>query len=164
MSVWSYTKPGNAKVVELVDTQGSGPCAREGVRVRVPPFAPSRYLALLLTLLAMGIGCTSTSPAEKILQRNMDIFDQAIQLVADAKGNQELAEENLRKFLAQNRDEIRALRTRGTQAMQKMPEAEQKSFAEYASKERIKRQTKLENLARTYKDPMGILSLARLAH
>ena len=32
--------PPNAEVVKLVDTHVSGACAREGVRVRVPPSAP----------------------------------------------------------------------------------------------------------------------------
>ena len=164
MSGWSYTSPEHAKVVELVDTQGSGPCAREGVRVRVPPFAPSRCLTLWVILLALGTGCSKSGAAETILHRNMEIFDAAIELVAEAKGDQELAEAKLRKFIAQNRDEIRSLRVQGTEAMKKISETDKKNFAEYASKERIKRQTKLENLARTYKDPLGILSLARLAH
>jgi len=115
-------------------------------------------------LLAWVPGCTKSHGAQALLDRNMEIFDQAIQIVEDAGGDQDVAEAALRKFLAQNRAEIRDLRTRGTETLKAMPAAEAKDFAERAQKERVARQTRLENLARTYKDPLAILSIARLAH
>lgn|GEM_PF-3111778 len=35
-----------ARVAELADAHGSGPCAREGVGVQVPPRAPTQRLAI----------------------------------------------------------------------------------------------------------------------
>ena len=161
---WSYTSGHYAKVVELVDTQGSGPCARKGVRVRVPPFAPRWLPALCLLMLALATGCAKKDSASSLLERSMEIFDGAIIILEESNGHQEDAEAALRTYLAENREEIRRIRTRGSTLMKAMTPAEKKEFSQRAEEAQAVRHTRLENLARTYKDPMAILSLARLAN
>ena len=158
-------------MVELVDTQVSGICARKGVGVRIPPFA--LYSLSLILMLSTLSSCGKSSeqdkfsnPAlqEKAASRTNEISTGALNILEQHVGNQEEAIAALRKYIAQNREEVLGLRRYFDTARKRMKPEDLVSFEEKMKEDREGLHTRAETLLRTFDDHMAVRRVLKLVY
>ena len=106
--------------------------------------------------------CAGRSPADRCLNKSLDLLDGAIEILERHRGDQGEAEEALRAYVATHRMEVRALKVEGREAVAKLSVEEKKAFEEKAKTARLERETRIRNLAASFDRPKDILGIARL--
>ncbi len=106
--------------------------------------------------------CLGRSPADRHLDRSLELLDGVVEILERNRGDQDKAEEALRAYVAKHRMEVRSRRVEGKAAVAKLEGDAKKAFEERARKERLERETRIRNLAAAFDRPKEILGIARL--
>tara|TARA_Y100001934_G_scaffold182678_1_gene215997 strand:+ start:90 stop:566 length:477 start_codon:yes stop_codon:yes gene_type:complete len=158
-------------VVELVDTQVSGICARKGVGVRIPPFA--LYILSFVLMSSMSLGCgkkagedkyTSASMHEKAADRVNEISEGALDVLEQHAAKQDEAIDALRKYSSENLEEMLGLRRYFRIVRERVSAADIAPLDEKMKKDREPLNVRAETLLKTFDDPMAVRRVLQLIY
>ncbi len=131
------------------------------MKLSSPNATRRRGVVGLVLVVLLLVGCGRTAEVDRVLSRSMELLDGAAALLEKHAGDQAAAEGALRGYLAKNRVEARALHVRGKELVAALTAEEKTAFEARAKSARLERQTRLENLARTFEKPKEILAIVR---
>jgi hypothetical protein len=149
-------------VVELVDTQVSGICARKGVGVRVPPFA--LYIFALVVILGITSGCGGKGRAVQISDRANEISVGALDVLEKHVGDLDGAMSAMRAYVSKNREEILGLRRALGEALKELNTSERSTFETAHKTKREALNVRSENLLRTFDEHLQVRRVLKLVY